>query len=89
WEPGGAKAGLIGDIAGRPGVHPQWLFFFEVADLDRAIAATRSAGGLVLDPIVLPSAERICVCDDPQGAAFGIRERVAGHGDHQARASSV
>ena len=40
-----------------------------------AIAATRAAGGLVLDPIVLPSGERACVCDDPQGAAFALLER--------------
>ena len=38
-------------------------------------AATRAAGGLVLDPIVLPSGERVCVCDDPQGAAFALMER--------------
>jgi predicted enzyme related to lactoylglutathione lyase len=46
-----------------------------VDSLDPAIAATRAAGGLVLDPVVAPSGERICVCDDPQGAAFALRER--------------
>jgi predicted enzyme related to lactoylglutathione lyase len=75
WKAGGESVGAIGDIAGRSGVHPHWLFYFEVDALDVAIAATRDAGGIVLDSMVLPSGARICVCDDPQGAAFGLRER--------------
>jgi predicted enzyme related to lactoylglutathione lyase len=75
WHAGGATAGAIADIAARPGVHPHWTFCFEVDVLEHAIAATRAAGGVVLDPIVLPSGERVCVCDDPQGAAFALRER--------------
>jgi predicted enzyme related to lactoylglutathione lyase len=75
WQAGGERAGAFADIDGRPGVHPHWLFFFEVDSLDRAIKAAREAGGVVLDPIVAPSGERICVCDDPQGAAFALRER--------------
>ena len=75
WGEGGLSVGAFADIAGRPGVHPHWLFFFEVDSLDAAIAAARAGGGLVLDPVVAPSGERVCVCDDPQGAAFGFRER--------------
>jgi predicted enzyme related to lactoylglutathione lyase len=75
WQPGEATIGAIGDIAGRPGVHPHWLFFFEVDALEPAIEATRSAGGIVLEQTVVPSGHRICVCDDPQGAAFALRER--------------
>jgi uncharacterized protein len=74
WDAGGASVGAIADIAARPGVHAHWLFFFEVDALEPAIAATRAAGGVVLDPMVLPSGERACVCDDPQGAAFALRE---------------
>jgi hypothetical protein len=29
----------------------------------------------VLEDTVVPSGDRICVCDDPQGAAFALRER--------------
>jgi predicted enzyme related to lactoylglutathione lyase len=76
WEAGGPSAGGITDITGMPGRHPHWLFFFRVDALDPAIAAARGTGGLVLDPIVLPSGERVCVCDDPQGAAFALLERV-------------
>ena len=75
WHAGGVSVGAFADIAGRAGVHPHWLFFFEVDALDPVIAATRAAGGLVLDPVVAPTGERVCVCDDPQGAAFALRER--------------
>ncbi len=75
WRAGGASVGAIADIAARPGVHAHWIFFFELDALGPAIAATRAAGGVVLDPIGLPSGERVCVCDDPQGAAFALRER--------------
>jgi hypothetical protein len=75
WHAGGPSVGALADIAGRPGVHPHWLFFFDVNTLDAAIGATRAAGGVVLDPAALPSGERICVCEDPQGGAFAFRER--------------
>jgi predicted enzyme related to lactoylglutathione lyase len=75
FSPGGARDGVIADIAGRPGVHPQWLFVFEVAALGLAVEITRAAGGLVLDPLALPGGEKLFVCDDPQGAAFALRER--------------
>jgi len=77
FRPDGPREGVIADIAGRPGVHPQWLFVFEVPALASAVELTRAAGGLVLDPIALPGGEKIFVCDDPQGAAFALRERRA------------
>ena len=75
WHTGEKSAGVIADITGMPGRHPHWLFFFSVDALEPAMDATRGAGGLVLDPIVLPGGERVCACDDPQGAAFGLMER--------------
>jgi predicted enzyme related to lactoylglutathione lyase len=76
WQAGGESVGAIADIAARPHVHPHWLFFFEVDALDTALDATRAAGGVVaLEPLALPGGQRIAVCDDPQGAAFGLRER--------------
>lgn len=78
WQPGGASVGSISDITGRPGIHPHWLFHFGVAALEPALAAVRAAGGLVLEPVVLPSGVRIAVCDDPQGAAFALCERPPG-----------
>lgn len=76
WSPGGASVGSIADIAGRPGVHPHWLFQFRAAALAPALAVVRAAGGLVVGPFVLPDGGRIAVCDDPQGAAFALREPV-------------
>ena len=74
WRAGGASVGAIADVTGRPGVHPHWLFFFAVPALEPAMALTREAGGLVLPPTVLPDGTRVCVCDDPQGATFALRE---------------
>jgi uncharacterized protein len=79
WQPGGESVGVFADVAGRPDVHPQWLFFFEVDSLDAALSATRAQGGITLDPITLPNGTRAGVCDDPQGAAFGLLQRVRAH----------
>jgi predicted enzyme related to lactoylglutathione lyase len=76
WEAGGPAVGSMTDVADRAGVHPHWLFHFRVADLDRAAAAVRAGGGLVLEPVTLPSGDRLAVCDDAQGAAFTLRQRA-------------
>jgi len=75
WQSGGESVGALGDIADRPGVHPHWLYFFEVEAIERALAATRAAGGVALEPITLPNGARVCVCDDAQGAAFALFQR--------------
>jgi uncharacterized protein len=75
WNAGGPIVGVMADIAGRPEVHPHWLFFIEVADHERAAAAVRAAGGLALEPVALASGQRIVVCEDAQGAAFALMQR--------------
>lgn len=77
FQPGAANVGVIADITGRPGIHPHWLFFFAVDALDASLEKARRAGGKVLEPTVLPTGQRFCVCDDPQGAAFGLCQRVS------------
>jgi predicted enzyme related to lactoylglutathione lyase len=77
WGPDGPSVGALADIAERPGVHPHWLFFHEVDALEPAMSATRANGGLALEPLTLPGGARACVCDDAQGAAFGLWERQA------------
>jgi hypothetical protein len=74
WHPGEANVGSMTDITRRPGIHPHWLFYFRVAALEPALVKVRAAGGLVIGPIVLPGGERIAVCEDPQGAAFALRQ---------------
>ncbi|MBL8784727.1 MAG: hypothetical protein JNJ59_07515 [Deltaproteobacteria bacterium] len=65
--------GVVGETTA--GVHPQWLFFFGVPSLDAAVEQVRALGGRVLEPSVTPEGTRYAVCDDPQGAAFGLIER--------------
>jgi predicted enzyme related to lactoylglutathione lyase len=74
WSAGGPSVGAMTDITGMPGRHPHWLFFFQVDAIAPAIDAVRAAGGLALEPVLLPSGERVCACDDPLGAAFGLLE---------------
>jgi len=74
WEAGGPHAGSIENITGKDGRHPHWLFHFPTADLDRAVAYVRARGGLALEPMRAPDGDRVAVCDDPQGAAFALRE---------------
>ena len=51
----------------------QWLSFMSVADVDRAVEQTRSAGGsLVAGPLDLPNVGRGAVVLDPDGAPLGL-----------------
>ena len=72
---GEPDTGLFSDVEGRPEVHTHWLFFFEVRSLDDAVDRVRARGGAVVGPIVLPDGVRVAVCDDAQGAAFGVIEK--------------
>jgi hypothetical protein len=74
WNEGSPECGTIADIYGREGVHSHWLFFFAVTDLNSAISVVRKAGGLVKGPFDSGLGSSIAVCDDPQGAAFGLWE---------------
>ena len=74
WEAGGPRVGVFADIEGRRGVHAHWLFHFRVPSLDAAIARVKAGGGVALDPLELPSGDRMAVCDDPQGAAFALHQ---------------
>lgn len=74
WQGAGIAVGGVSSINDRPDVHPHWLFHFRVASLEPAIAAVRRAGGIALPPLVLPGGVKIAVCDDAQGAAFGLQE---------------
>lgn len=70
------RVGAVSDIAGRPGIHAHWLFFFRTDAIERAVAHTRRAGGTVHEVLAGPDGARIAFCDDPQGAAFGLIERA-------------
>ena len=52
---------------------PGWLFYFNVEDIDAAIARVKKAGGAVLmGPMPVPGGGRIAKCRDPQGAVFAM-----------------
>lgn len=65
-------SGSIGDIAEKPQIHPQWLFFFRAADLDRAMSHVGAKKGSIIGPTTLPDGRRVAVCEDPQGAQFAL-----------------
>ncbi len=61
----------------------QWLSFMSVADVDRAVEQTRTAGGsLVAGPQDLPNIGRGAVVLDPDGAPLGLlRSRIGDPAD--------
>jgi uncharacterized protein len=71
---GDPKVGVFSDVEGRVGVHSHWLYFFAVPSLDAAVNSAIERGAVVLGPTTLPNGVRVAVCDDPQGAAFGLIE---------------
>lgn len=73
WKPGEPFAGAMSDISQRQGVHPHWLFHFDVPALEPALGAVNAGGGIVIARVLVPNGDPIAVCDDPQGAAFAIR----------------
>ena len=72
WDETGPAVGSMGDTARVAQVHPQWLFFFEVPDLETALARVLAGGGKALEPTQNPNGDLTAPCDDPQGAAFGL-----------------
>ena len=74
FAPGEAFSGALSGIEGRPEVHSHWLFFFAVPSLDVALERVRAHGGTAIGPLELPNGVRLSVCDDAQGAAFGVIE---------------
>jgi predicted enzyme related to lactoylglutathione lyase len=68
----------IGGASSRPG-HSAWMYYLQVADVDASTATVTAQQGQVLHgPMEVPGGDRIAVCTDPQGAAFGLHQRVAG-----------
>jgi uncharacterized protein len=74
WDASGQPVGSTSDVARRPHVHAQWLFFFATSDLDASMARVRDLGGLTVRPERTADGHRVVASDDPQGAAFGLYE---------------
>jgi predicted enzyme related to lactoylglutathione lyase len=55
------------------GVPPNWLTYFQVADVDASANKAKSLGAtLTVPPIEIPNTGRFSVIQDPQGAVFAI-----------------
>ncbi|NPD28667.1 VOC family protein [Corallococcus sp. AB004] len=75
WHEDGRSVGAACSTARLPHIHPHWLFYFAVDDLDRALAAVVEGGGLVANGThVMPDGTRVAPCEDPHRAAFGLRQ---------------
>lgn len=72
----GAAVGSVANTARWPGVHAHWLFYFPVADVEATAERVRSGGGTAVTPSTLLNGRRVAVCEDPQGAAFGVIDRA-------------
>lgn len=52
---------------------PFWLYYFNIDDIDAAMARVRDGGGQILHgPQQVPGGSWIAQCLDPQGAAFAL-----------------
>lgn len=75
WHAGGRSVGGLSSAARLPTIHPHWLFYFPVADLDAALARVRDLGGRVLSgPFAAPDGARVAQCEDPQRAVFALHQ---------------
>jgi len=68
---------MVGGMMSMPDdmkdVPPHWLPYFQVEDVDAAVARAREIGGTICNPPMdVPKVGRIAMLADPQGAAFAI-----------------
>ena len=63
----------MGNTARWQGIHTHWLFFLPVKDLDKAAGRVRALGGTAMEALAAGGA-RLVICEDPQGAAFGLAQ---------------
>jgi len=72
WNESRRPVGSMANTARLPQIHPQWLFFFRVADIASSLVKVRALGGIALAPVRTSLDDILAPCDDPQGAAFGL-----------------
>jgi len=68
---GGAQIGAMFNSPNVP--HPMWLYYFNVASIDRAAEKVKAGGGQVINgPMEVPGGAWIINALDPQGAMFAL-----------------
>lgn len=73
----GSAGREVGGMFAKPKDVPisAWVFYFQVQNVDNAIArATELGGRLCNGPMLVPGGARVAQLVDPQGAAFAIHE---------------
>jgi len=77
WDAQSEPQGAVFESLRQQGVHPHWMMYFAVGNLDRAVEHAVAQGGLVCNaPVVMPFGGRCAQLDDAEGAAFGLIQRV-------------
>lgn len=72
FDSGEIKTGLHGNDE-RPAI----IVYFDVPDIDAAVAKVRNLGGAAEDPTPdEPGFGRFSTCTDPQGIRFGLRQET-------------
>ncbi len=76
------RAGMtLGGMMNLPPGAPQppaWLYYTRVADLAAAMERAKANGGtVIMGPQEVPGGDTICICIDPQGAAFAMHQTKA------------
>ncbi|ESQ90163.1 hypothetical protein ABAC460_10455 [Asticcacaulis sp. AC460] len=62
-----------GGMMNNPLPQQAWLFYFNVGDIDAAVARLEALGGKIqLPPMQVPGGQWAVVAIDPQGAMFGL-----------------
>lgn len=72
WDATTPPCGAILSTARMPGIHPHWLYYFQVADLTRALAHVTRSGGRVVTATERRGVD-MAYCEDPHGAAFALQ----------------
>lgn len=78
-QPVGGMTGPRADHDSWPSGGPagHWVGYFDSPDVDGAAARARALGGhVLLEPIDIPGVGRAAVLRDPDGATFGVFDRV-------------
>ena len=73
---GGRVFGMVRPRLAGDAYPPRWMYYFRVADLDRALGRTRELGGFLYeDPAAVDGGRRATVID-PTGAPVGLWQAV-------------
>jgi predicted enzyme related to lactoylglutathione lyase len=75
WDESGRAVGAMTNIVSSE-IHPQWLFFFPVDNIEHSLATVSARGGLALGRTQIPNGHIVVPCEDPQGAAFALYQVV-------------